>query len=79
MNQRQFVALLEEHETEYGDIGYYTAVRMLSLGKVLKRAWNLRPEIQKFCEKKAEDIPKLSHADWMAALAFAVDVTALMN
>lgn len=25
LNQRQFVVLLQEHEAEYGDIGYHTA------------------------------------------------------
>ncbi|XP_074492937.1 general transcription factor II-I repeat domain-containing protein 2A-like [Sebastes fasciatus] len=79
LNHRQFVALLEEHETEHGDIGYHTAVRWLSLGKVLERVWDLRAEIQEFCEKRGKDIPELSDADWMTDLAFAVDVTALMN
>ena len=32
-----------------------------------------------FCEKKGKDIPELSDADWMTDLAFAVDVTPLMN
>jgi len=36
LNHRQFVALLEENETEPGDISYHCAVRWLSLGKVLK-------------------------------------------
>lgn len=79
LNRKQFVALLEEHETEQGYIGYHTAVRWLSLGKMLKRVWDLRAEIQEFCEKKGKDIPELSDADWMVELAFAVDVTALMN
>ena len=35
LNHRQFVTLLEEHETEHRD--YHTAIRGLSLGKVLKR------------------------------------------
>ncbi|KAF1374389.1 hypothetical protein PFLUV_G00228590 [Perca fluviatilis] len=78
LNHRQFVALLEEHETEQSDIGYHTAVRWLSLGKVLKRVWDLK-EIREFCEKKGKDIPELSDEDWMADFAFAVDVTAMMN
>ncbi|KAJ4928431.1 hypothetical protein JOQ06_016223, partial [Pogonophryne albipinna] len=69
----------EEHETEHSDIGYHTAVRWLSLGKVLKRVWDLKAEIQEFCEKKGKYIPELSDEDWMADFAFAVDVTALMN
>ncbi|KAL0152384.1 hypothetical protein M9458_052107, partial [Cirrhinus mrigala] len=68
-----------EYESEHSDIGYHTTVRWLSLGKVLKRVWDLRAEIQEFREKKCKDIPELSNADWMADLAFAVDVTALMN
>ncbi|KAJ8259903.1 hypothetical protein GJAV_G00174760 [Gymnothorax javanicus] len=80
LNHRQFVALLEEHETEHSDIGYHTAVRWLSLGKVLKRVWDLKANIQEFFyEKKGKGIPELSDEDWMADFAFAVDVTALMN
>ncbi|XP_036066918.1 general transcription factor II-I repeat domain-containing protein 2B-like [Oryzias melastigma] len=79
LNHRQFVALLEEHESEYRDIGYHTAVRWLSLGKVLKRVWDLKAEIQEFCEEKGKDIPELSDEDWVADVAFAVDVTALIN
>ena len=60
LNHRQFVSLLEEHETEHGDIGYHTAVRWLSLGKVLKRVWDLRAEITEFCDMKGKDIPELS-------------------
>ncbi|XP_034548006.1 general transcription factor II-I repeat domain-containing protein 2B-like [Notolabrus celidotus] len=79
LNHRQFVALLEEHETEHRDIGYHTAIRWLSLGKVLKRVWDLKAEIREFCEKKGKDFPELSDEDWMADFAFSVDVTALMN
>jgi hypothetical protein len=79
LNHRQFVALLEEHETEQSDIGYHTAVRWLGLGKVLKRVLDLKAEIQEFSEQKGKDIPELSDEDWMADFAFAVDVTALMN
>lgn len=43
------------------------------------RVWDLRAEIQGFCERKGKDIPELSDEDWMANFAFAVDATALMN
>ena len=73
------MSLLEEHETEHGDIGYHTAVRWLSMGKVLKRVWDLRAEIWEFCDMKGKDIPEPSDVNWVADLAFAIDVTALMN
>lgn len=41
LKYRQFDALLEECDTEHGAKGYCTAIRWLSLGKVLK---NLGPE-----------------------------------
>ncbi|XP_073432739.1 general transcription factor II-I repeat domain-containing protein 2B-like [Dendrobates tinctorius] len=69
---RQLVALLEEQESEHSDIGYHTAVRWLSPGKVLKRVWDPRAEIQDFCEMKG-------NKHWIADLAFAIDVTTLMN
>lgn len=78
-NHRQLVALLDEYESEHSDIGYHTAVRWLSLGKLRKRVWSLRAGIQEFCEKKGKDIQELSDSQWMADLAFAVDVTTHMN
>ncbi|XP_042337051.1 general transcription factor II-I repeat domain-containing protein 2B-like, partial [Plectropomus leopardus] len=79
LNHRQFVTLLEEHDSEHSDIGSHTSVGWLSLGKVLKRLWDLKAQIREFCETKGKDIPELSVEDWMADFAFAVDVTALMN
>ena len=70
---------MEEQESEHGDVRYQTAVRWLSLGKVLKRFWDLKSEIKEFCEVKGKTIPELSDKDWMADLTFAVDVTAMMN
>ncbi|XP_063781341.1 general transcription factor II-I repeat domain-containing protein 2A-like [Pseudophryne corroboree] len=80
LNHRQFVALLDEIETEHRDISYQTSARWLSLGKVLKVFWDLREEILEFCVKKGNDIPQLSDADWwLVDLGFSVDVTAQMN
>lgn len=52
---------------------------MAQPGKVLKRFWDLKAEIQGFCEIKGKNIPDLFDVDWIADLAFAVHVTALMN
>ena len=79
INHRQFVAPLEKQDNEHVDIWYHTAVRWHSLGKVLKRFWDLKAEIEEFCEIKSKNILVLSEVDWIADLAFAVDVTALMN
>ncbi|KAL2079794.1 hypothetical protein ACEWY4_025538 [Coilia grayii] len=79
LNHRQFVSLLEENESEHGDVSYHCAVRWLSLGKVLKSFWDLREQIQTFCATKGRDIPELTDDEWVADLGFAVDVTALMN
>ena len=48
----QFKALLEDLETEYYDIIYHSRVRWLSLGKILRRVWNLKEEIVMFLEIK---------------------------
>ena len=45
LDHRQFVGLLEDEETEHGDICLHSNVRGLSFGKVLKRVWHLRAEI----------------------------------
>ncbi|XP_068189785.1 general transcription factor II-I repeat domain-containing protein 2-like [Antennarius striatus] len=80
-NHKQFVALLEEFETVHEDIPIVdlTNMRWLGLGDGLKRFWDLKVKIKEFCKKKGENIPELSDEDWMADLAFAVDITALMN
>lgn len=45
---RSRAALLEEDDTEHGDIGDHTAVRRPSLGKELRGVRDLKA----FCEKK---------------------------
>ncbi|XP_077969525.1 general transcription factor II-I repeat domain-containing protein 2-like [Styela clava] len=72
-------SLLEEQENEHTDIGYHTTVRWLSLGKILKRVWDLQQEIREFCQTKNKDIPQLSDKKWLSDFAFVVDVTALLN
>ena len=79
LNHKQFVGLLEDHETERGGICCRTNVRWLSLGEVVKRLWDLRVEIREVCEMKGKNVSELSDAQWIADFAFALDVTAQMK
>ena len=79
LKHRQFQAFLQEMDADYGDLPYYSHVRWLSCGKVLKRVFDLRDEIKEFM--KIKEIPA-SHFDdpaWVADLAYLSDITAHMN
>ncbi|KAF7649858.1 hypothetical protein LDENG_00134850 [Lucifuga dentata] len=43
------------------------------------QVWDLKLEIQEFCQMTGRNIPELTSADWLTDFAFAVDVTALIN
>jgi len=47
---RQFRQLIEEYDTEYGDLLMHSEVRWLSHGKVLERFQSLLPEIFTFLD-----------------------------
>ncbi|XP_068603631.1 general transcription factor II-I repeat domain-containing protein 2B-like [Brachionichthys hirsutus] len=78
-NHKQLAALLKEDESRQGGADDRANVRWLGRGRALKSFWDLRAEIQEFCKKKGKNVPEFSDADWMADLAFAVDVTALVD
>ena len=54
LNNRQFTTLLENCNSDHTGIPYHTAVRWLSLGKVLRRVWDLKPQIRQFLEMKGK-------------------------
>jgi hAT family C-terminal dimerisation region len=82
LNHRQFKSLLVELESEFSDVLYHTNVRWLSLGKVLKRVWNLREEIVMFMEMKdatMEFSTQMKKSEWQSDFAFAVDILEKLN
>ncbi|KAM9305583.1 general transcription factor II-I repeat domain-containing protein 2-like [Gastrophryne carolinensis] len=79
LKHRMFRAFLEEIESEYGDVFYFTEVRWLSRGNVLKRFFELRAEVKAFMEKDGASVPLLSDPKWLMDLAFLVDITHELN
>lgn len=82
LNHRQFKSLLEDMEAEHGDVLYHNNVRWLSLGKVLKRVWDLRKEILLFLDMKwiaCEFVTKMDCDEWKYELMFAADVFEMLN
>ncbi|CAK1593792.1 unnamed protein product [Parnassius mnemosyne] len=79
LNHRQFKQFLDDIESEYGDLLYYTEVRWLSRGLTLERFLNLIEEIGIFLAEKQRDVPELKNPDWLCDLAFLVDITNHLN
>ncbi|XP_074026327.1 general transcription factor II-I repeat domain-containing protein 2-like [Leptinotarsa decemlineata] len=77
LNHRQFRGFIQ-HIGE-NDLPYHTAVRRLSCGKVLKRFFELRAEIDFFLNKKQLPFADLENSEWMWKLAFYFDLTNHMN
>ncbi|KAM4611569.1 general transcription factor II-I repeat domain-containing protein 2-like [Polymixia lowei] len=79
LKHREFRAFLEEIESAYEDVLYFTKVRWLSRGNVLKRFFELRVEVKAFMEKAGMAVPVLSDPKWLMDLAFLVDITQELN
>ncbi|MBN3272834.1 GTD2B protein, partial [Polyodon spathula] len=81
LNHRLFISLLEKSKSELKDVVYHMNVRWLSLGKVLKRVWDLSTEIDQFLKIKGKDadFSQLNDVDWIADFTFPVDVMGHMN
>ncbi|XP_056121755.1 general transcription factor II-I repeat domain-containing protein 2-like [Rhinichthys klamathensis goyatoka] len=79
LQHRQFQAFLAEIESTYGDVLYFTEVRWLSRGNVLKRFFDLRAEVKRFMEDGRMDVPEFDDPKWVMDLAFLVDITQELN
>uniref|UniRef100_A0A9J8AS26 SPIN-DOC-like zinc-finger domain-containing protein n=1 Tax=Cyprinus carpio carpio TaxID=630221 RepID=A0A9J8AS26_CYPCA len=79
LKHRQFQAFLSELESAYEDVLYYTEVRWLSRGRVLRRFFDLLPEINTFLQSKGETVRELTEPEWKWDLAFLTDVTEMLN
>ena len=80
LNHRQFQALVDEADVQYGDLLYYCEFSWLSRGAMLSRVCDLQKEIATFLRQK-----NLPFADqfvdprWLARLALLTDITTHLN
>ncbi|CAI6372756.1 unnamed protein product [Macrosiphum euphorbiae] len=79
LKHRQFIEFLNEIESEHKDVLYHNQVRWLSRGKVLKRFFDLRQEIQIFMIEKNKPVEEFENEQWMYDLAFLTDISAHLN
>jgi len=77
LNHHQLQEFLKSMDADYGDIIYFTEVRWLSQGNMLKRFYNFRNEIKSFMESKF--VPELDDENWFTDLAFLEDITSHLN
>lgn len=79
LQHRQFRAFLDEVESKYGDLLYFTEVRWLSRGNVLKRFFELKTEVKRFMEEINMPVLEFDDTKWLMDLAFLVDITQELN
>ena len=77
LKHRQFRSFLEDIEADFTDVLYHTNVRWLSMGKVLKRVWDLKAEIVMLFNMKdisCDFSKEMESEEWVCDFAFAVDI-----
>ncbi|XP_008065765.1 general transcription factor II-I repeat domain-containing protein 2B [Carlito syrichta] len=79
LNHSEFTTLLYELDSQYGSLLYYTEIKWLSRGLVLKRFFESLEDIDSFMSSRGKPLPQLSSIDWIRDLAFLVDMTTHLN
>ena len=81
LNHRQFQTFPADLDCEYRDVMYHNEVRWLSRGKVLRRFFQLRKEINEFLKekRKKEEADLIADPRWLRDLAFLSDITEHLN
>ena len=79
LNHRQFQKFLNDLNSAHQDLLYFTDVRWLSKGRMIKRFYNLREEVVQFLKKKGQPMHEMEDESWICDLAFLVDITKHLN
>ncbi|XP_008052733.1 zinc finger MYM-type protein 6 [Carlito syrichta] len=80
LNSRMLTILCEEMGSEHVNLPLHAEVRWISRGRILKRLFELRHEIEIFLNQKHSDLAKYFHdEEWVAKLAYLSDIFSLVN
>ncbi|GBP84666.1 Protein ZBED8 [Eumeta japonica] len=80
LNHRLFKKLCQEMGSEHEVLLYYTEVRWLSRGQVLKRLFELREEVLLFLKNKENSLYEhLEREDFVEGLAYLADIFTHLN
>lgn len=80
LNSRLFSELCKESDSEFETLLFHSNVRWLSKGKVLKRVFILREEMQQFLQDAKPDMhAKFSDVRFLICLSFLVDIFDSVN
>lgn len=71
---REFTTFLENIDSDYHDVLYYTDVRWLSAGKMAERFYLLIPQIREFLRDKnyATKFPEIYTDEWVLKTSFSM-------
>ena len=79
LNHRQFQKFLDDLNSAHQDLLYFTDVRWLSKGRMIKRFYDLREEVVQFLKKKGQPMHEMEDESWICDLAFLVDISKHLN
>ena len=79
LNHRQFQKFLDDLDTEHQDLAYFSEVRWLSKGSMLRQFYELRKEVALFIKNKGRPMAEIEDKSWFCDLAFLFDITTRMN
>ena len=79
LKHRQFGKLLKDIGEHYEDLSYYTEIRWLSRGRMLRRFFELRANIAEFMQTQGLPVPELEDEGFLNDLAFLTDICEHLN
>ena len=79
LNHRQLQNFLDDLDTEHQDLAYFSEVRWLSNGRMLRQFYKLRKQVALFLKNTGQPRAEMEDESWLYDLAFLVDITTRMN